>query len=109
MIRLSKKSLSSDKNDDFSELYSQDGFIHIAGMRFSATNGFKWYLDGCINGNHSDSVKQLQVSLISKIHTGLHAEAKKHKGYVGSGHFPEFDSKINLLKFAKHLQDLLDY
>lgn len=106
MIRLSKKSL--DKEDDSIELVGQDGYIHIAGMRFSTTKAFGWYLDGCINGNHPDSVTQLTNLLFYK-NTTLCKEAKKYKGYLGSGMFPEFDTRENLLKFAKHLQSQLGY
>lgn len=106
MIRLSKKSL--DKRDDSIELVGQDGYIHIAGMRFSTTEAFGWYLDGSPNGGHSGSTDQL-TKLLSHKDTTLHAEANKYKGYLGSGMFPEFDTRENLLRFAKHLQSQLGY
>lgn len=101
MIRLSKKPL--DKEDDSIELVSEDGYIHIAGMRFSTRQSNGWYLDGSPNGSHSGSTDQL-TKLLS-----LHKEAKKYKGYLGSGMFPEFDTTENLLRFAKHLQSKLGY
>lgn len=101
MIRLSKKPL--DKEDDSIELVSKDGYIHIAGMRFSTRQSTGWYLDGSPNGSHSGSTDQL-TKLLS-----LHAEAQKYKGYLGSGMFPEFDTMENLLRFAKHLQSKLGY
>lgn len=106
MIRLSKKPL--DKEDYSFELVSEDGYIHIAGMRFSTTHGFGWYLDGSFNGGHSSSVDKLSELLTHK-DIILHREAQKYKGYMGSGAFPEFDTKENLLRFAKHLQSRLGY
>lgn len=106
MIRLGKKLLY--EGDDSIELVSEDGYIHIAGMRFSTTHGFGWYLDGSPNGGHSNSVDRL-VKSISYRDTTLHQEAQKYKGYMGSGAFPEFDTRENLLRFAKHLQSRLGY
>lgn len=106
MIRLSKKSL--DKEDDSIELVSQDGYIHIADMRFSTRQSLGWYLDGSPNGGHSSSTDQLTKLLYHKS-TTLHREATKYKGYLGSGMFPEFDTRENLLRFAKHLQSQLGY
>ena len=106
MIRLGKKLLY--EGDDSIELVSEDGYIHIAGMRFSTTHGFGWYLDGSFNGGHSGSVDKLS-KLLSYKDTTLHREAQKYKGYKGSGAFPEFDTRENLLRFAKHLQSRLGY
>ena len=107
MIRLSKKPLN--KKDSFDELYSQDGFIHIAGMKFKVSGKLACYLDGSPNGSHSNSVKHLEKSLYRKTNTTLQTEAGKHEGCLGSGYFPEFNSKANLLGFARFLQDLLGY
>ena len=106
MIRLSKKSL--DKEDDSIELIGLDGYIHIAGMRFSTRQSAGWYLDGSPNGSHSGSTDQL-TKLLYKDATTLHKEAKKYKGYLSSGMFPEFDTREDLLRFAKHLQSRLGY
>ena len=105
MIRLGKKLLY--EGDDSIELVSEDGYIHIAGMRFSTRQSVGWYLDGSPNGGHSGSTDQLTKLLYKD--TTLHAEAKKYKGYLGSGNFPEFDTRENLLRFAKHLQSRLGY
>lgn len=106
MIRLGKILLY--EGDDSIELIGQDGYIHIAGMRFLTRQGTGWYLDGSSNGSHSASAEQL-TKLLSHKDTALHKEAKKYKGYLGSGMFPEFDTRENLLRFAKHLQSLLGY
>ena len=106
MIRLSKKPLY--EGDDSIELVGQDSYIHIAGMRFSTAQSIGWYLDGSPNGSHSGSTDQL-TKLLYKDATTLHKEAKKYKGYLGSGNFPEFDTRENLLRFAKHLQSRLGY